>query len=90
MKEDGQDWRLEYYKWFEDMVREDEEFAGKVIWSNEAHLKINSTVNRHNCMYWAPVYPHIHVGKEVNLPSVNVWCGLSSHDLIGPFFMKVP
>jgi hypothetical protein len=28
------------------------------------------------------------VGKEVNLLGVNVWCGLSSHGLIGPFFFE--
>jgi hypothetical protein len=29
------------------------------------------------CVYWAPVDPHVHVGKEVNPPGVNVWCGLT-------------
>jgi hypothetical protein len=28
------------------------------------------------------------VGKEVNLPDVNVWCGLSPCGLIGPFFFE--
>jgi hypothetical protein len=49
---------------------------------------MNGTVNRHNCLYWAPVNPHVHVGKEVNLPGVNVWCGLSPRGLIGPFFFE--
>jgi hypothetical protein len=30
------------------MVREDDEFAGKVILSDEAQFKMNGTVNRHN------------------------------------------
>ena len=68
------------------MVREDEEFAGKVIWSDEVQFKMNGTVNRHNCVHWVPINPHIHVGKEVNLPGVNVWCGLSLCSLIGLFF----
>jgi hypothetical protein len=46
---------------------------------------MNGTVNRHNYVYWAPVNPHVHVGKEVNLPGVNVCCDLSSRGLIGPF-----
>ncbi|PNF23512.1 hypothetical protein B7P43_G05612 [Cryptotermes secundus] len=46
------------------------------------------TVNRHRCVYRAPVNPHVHAGKEVILPGVNVWCGLSSHGLIGPFFFE--
>jgi hypothetical protein len=39
-------------------------------------------------VYWAPANPHVHVGKEVNLPGVNVWCGLSSRGLTGPFFFE--
>ncbi|PNF29413.1 hypothetical protein B7P43_G07048 [Cryptotermes secundus] len=80
MNEDDPDQRLEYCKWFEDMVREDEEFAGKVIWSDVAQFKMNSTVNCHNCVDLAPVNPHVHGGKEVNLPGVNVQSGLSSRD----------
>jgi hypothetical protein len=34
------------------------------------------------------VNPHVHVGKELNLQGVNVWFGLSSRGLIGPFFFK--
>ncbi|PNF14075.1 hypothetical protein B7P43_G02154 [Cryptotermes secundus] len=49
---------------------------------------MNGTGNRHNCVYWAPVNPHIHVGNEANLQGVNVWCGLSSRGLIGPFFFE--
>ncbi|PNF37781.1 hypothetical protein B7P43_G10765 [Cryptotermes secundus] len=49
---------------------------------------MNGTVNLHNCVYWASVNPHVPVGKEVNLPGVNVWCGLSSRSLIGPFFFE--
>ena len=29
------------------MVSEDEEFAGKFVWTDEAQFKLNGTVNRH-------------------------------------------
>ena len=58
------------------MVNEDEEFVTKIMWSDEAKFKLNRTVNRHNCVYWAPENLHVHVGKA-DLPGVNVWCGLS-------------
>jgi hypothetical protein len=41
---DGTDRRLEYCEWFESMMRDDEAFAGKVVWSNEAQFKLNGTV----------------------------------------------
>jgi hypothetical protein len=56
-----------------------------VVWSDEAQFKLNGTVNRHNCVYWAEDNPHLTVENAVNLPGVNVWCGLSSKGLIGPF-----
>lgn len=88
MNEDDPDRRVEYCEWFERMVRVDEEFAGKFVWSDEAQFKLNGTVNRHNCVYWAPDNPHVHVDKAVNLPGLTVWCGLSSRGLIGPFFFE--
>jgi len=70
------------------MVNEDEEFVMKIVWYDEAQFKLNGTVNRHNCVYWVPENLHVHVGKVVNLPGVNVWCGLSARRLIGPFFFE--
>jgi len=58
------------------------------VWSDEVQFKLNGTVNRHNCVYWAPENLRVHVGKAVNLPGVYVWCGLSATGLIGPFFFE--
>jgi len=70
------------------MVNEEEYFVTKIVWSDEAKFKFNGTVNHHNCVYWAPENLHVHVGKAINLPGVNVWCGLSARGLIGPFFFE--
>ena len=35
MNEDDTDRRLEYCEWFESMMRDDEAFGGKVVWSDE-------------------------------------------------------
>jgi len=88
MNEDDTDRRLEYREWFERMMCDDEAFAGKVVWSDEAQFKLNGTANHHNCVYWSSENPHIHLEKHVNLPGLTVWCGLSSRGLIGPFFFK--
>jgi len=84
LNEDDPDRRVQYCEWFQNMVREDEEFVGKMGWSDEAQFKLNGTVNRHNCVYWTPENPRVHVEKEVDLPGLNVWCGLSLKGLIGP------
>jgi len=54
------------------MVQADEEFVGKMVWSDAAQFKWNRTVIRHNCVYLAPENPHVHVEKEVNLPDLNI------------------
>jgi hypothetical protein len=51
MNKDDTNQRLECCEWFEGMVCEDEEFAGKTIWSDEEQFKMNGTVNHHNCVY---------------------------------------
>jgi len=85
LNEDSPDGRVQYCEWFQNMVQEDEKFVGKMVWSDETQFKLNGTVNRHNCVYWAPENPHVHVEKEVNLPGLNICCGLSLRGLIGSF-----
>jgi len=79
---------MQFCEWFQQMVNEDEEFVTKIVWSDEAQFKLNGTVNRHNCVYWAPENLHIHVDMAVNVPGVNVWCGMSARGLIGPFLFE--
>jgi hypothetical protein len=81
---DDPDRRLQFCEWFRDMVGSDPGFAGTVVRSDEAQFKLSGTVNRHNCVYWTEDNPST-VEKAVNLPGVNVWCGLSSKGLTGPF-----
>jgi hypothetical protein len=72
------------------MVNENEEFVTKIVWFDEAQFKLNGTVNRHNCVYWALENLHVFVDKAVNLPGMNVWCGLSARGLTlsNPIFLS--
>jgi len=88
VNEDDSDRRMQFCEWFQQMVNEDKEFVTKIVWCDEAQFKLNGTVNRHNCVYWAPENLHDHVDKAVNLPGVNVWCELSARGLIEPFFFE--
>ncbi|XP_063971908.1 uncharacterized protein LOC135159795 [Diachasmimorpha longicaudata] len=82
------DRRLQFCEWIQEMVIRKPGFMGSIIWSDEAQFKLNGTVNRHNCVYWGEENPHITIEKAVNLPAANVWCGLSSGGLIGPFRLE--
>ena len=85
---DDPDRRMQFCEWIQQMVNEDEEFVTKIVWSDEAKFKFNGTVKCHNCVCWAPENVHVHVGKTINLPGMNVWCGLSASGLIVPFIFE--
>ncbi|KAJ4427070.1 hypothetical protein ANN_26869 [Periplaneta americana] len=41
INEDDPDRRVECCEWFENMVRQDGEFVGNIVWSDEAQFKLN-------------------------------------------------
>jgi hypothetical protein len=43
-------------------------------------------VNRRNCRIWESQNPHVVWQHERDTPELNVWCGLTSAGMIGPFF----
>ena len=84
--EDDYDRRIQFCEWYQAKCVEDNQFPKKIVWSDEATFKLNGSINRHNCTYWAADNPHVTVEHHVNLPGITVWCGLSAFGLIGPFF----
>ena len=60
----------------------------RVFWCNEAVLKLNGCINRHNCVYWAPDNPKVTIDVHVNLTGVCVWCAISSEGILGLFFRQ--
>jgi hypothetical protein len=88
MNKDDPDRRVQFCEWFRYEVREDKGFMSETIFSDEATFKMNGTVNRHICVYWAQENPHIHMETVVKLPVLTVWFGLSYMGLIRPFFFE--
>lgn len=88
LNEDDPDRRLQFCEWFLHRCDQREHFQDSIVWSDEATFKLNGTINRHNCVYWADHNPNIFEEKSVNLPGVSVWCGLSSRGIIGPYFFQ--
>ena len=86
LNEDDPDRRVQFCKWYLNKFTEDAAFPEKIVWSDEATFKLNGSVNRHNCTYWALENPHFTMEHHLNLPGVTVWCGMSALGIIGPFF----
>ena len=57
-----------------------------IVWSNEASFKLSGHINRHNYVYWYSENMHLTLEQQLNQPGVNVWGGISSSGVYGPFF----
>ncbi|GFT33091.1 uncharacterized protein NPIL_427661 [Nephila pilipes] len=68
LNDDDPDRRVQYYEWYLERCNENAHFPTKIVWSDEATLKLNGSINRHNCTYWGPENPHVMVDPHVNLP----------------------
>ncbi|CAI6366393.1 unnamed protein product [Macrosiphum euphorbiae] len=66
----------------------DPEFFRTVLWSDEAIFKLNGSINRHNCVYWAFENPNLVLQQE--LMSRESWFGLEFAPTrsLGRIFLK--
>jgi hypothetical protein len=65
---------------------EDETFAERLIFSDEATFHVSGKVNRHNIRIWGTEKPCSVIEHQRDSPKVNVFCAMSAHKLYGPFF----
>ncbi|GFY59173.1 DUF4817 domain-containing protein [Trichonephila inaurata madagascariensis] len=57
-----------------------------MIFNDESCFHKCGKVNKHNCRIWGNENPHQLCEYERDTPKVNVWLGLDTNDIIGPFF----
>ena len=63
-------------------IEENPGILDNIVWSDEASFKLSGHINRHNCVYWYSESMHL----TLEHPGVNVWDGISSSGVYGPFF----
>ncbi|CAF3853183.1 unnamed protein product [Rotaria sp. Silwood1] len=88
LNEDELDRRSEFCETWLDKFDNDSDLVDRIFWSDEAKFSMNSTVNRHNCTYWARENPHLNFEVPNNQQGITVWCGISSGGLIGPYLFN--
>ena len=88
LNEDDFDRRSEFCETWLDKFDNDSDLVDRIFWSDEAKFSMNSTVNRHNCTYWARENPHLNFEVPNNQQGIMVWCGISSGGLIGLYFFN--
>lgn len=61
---------------------------GNILFSDEAHFHIGGYVNKQNMRYWNPSNPRERHQKSLHCPKTTVWCAISAHGIIGPYFFN--
>lgn len=69
-------------------LNEDEGFINKLWMSDEAHFHLSGFVNKQNFRYWAQENPTELHQRPLHSKKVTVWCAMSSHGIIGPYFFE--
>jgi hypothetical protein len=63
-------------------INENNLYMDTVCFSDEATFHLCGKVNKHNCCIWGYENPQY----ERDTPKLNVWCGLITDRIVGPFF----
>ena len=69
-------------------IIDDQRHDGLLFFSDEATFHLSGVVNKHNCRIWAESNPFVTIDIARNSPKINVWCAMSSEEIVGPFFFE--
>jgi hypothetical protein len=68
---------------------EDDDFAPRLVFGDEATFHLSGKVIHHNLRIWGMENPHATTEHERDSPKINVFCAISRTKVYGPlFFMK--
>ena len=66
----------------------DPHYEDEIWWSDEAHCHISGHVNSHNAVYWGSQKPTTVIERPLHPIKVTIWCAMSSHGVLGPYFIE--
>ena len=79
--------RLEYSQW---VLHQGHDFMSGILFTDEATFTNHGNINVHNMHFWAVGNPHwLRQVQHHRRWSVNVWCGIVGHHIVGPYFIDV-
>ena len=58
------------------------------MFMDEAIFHVSGRVNMHNCLIWGTENPHVSYELKRAIRKQNVWCGMTSDKVYGPFFFE--
>jgi len=88
LKENDYQLRLEFCQQMITNINNDDEFLSKLWMSDEAHFHLTGYVNKQNYRYWTDTNPNEVHERPLHASKVTVWCAVSLHGIIGPYFFE--
>lgn len=70
------------------LVYEDPDFLRNVWFSDESHIHLNGYINRQTTRFLGFERPDVIVEKPLHSARVTIWCAVSGHGIIGPYFVE--
>ena len=83
--------RIEFCNWVLDRHRNDANFIGSVLFTDEAGFSKNGIINSHNLHLWAEENPHASIvtHHQHQFEPINVRAGIIGQHLIEPFVLPM-
>ncbi|GFT54416.1 transposable element tc3 transposase [Trichonephila clavipes] len=66
----------------------DPEWPWNILWTDEAHFRLDGSVNTHNCRIWETDNSHSTLQVPLYSPKVTVWSGFSASFILGKYFFE--
>ncbi|GFW79122.1 putative DD41D transposase [Trichonephila clavipes] len=77
-----------FVEWAQNEIAVVPNFHKRVLFSDEAHFRLNGYVNKQNCRIWSEANPQVYVKTPLHPEKLTVWCSLWAGGIIGPYFFK--
>lgn len=79
--------RLYFCLWMGNEIMRNRNFHHNIMFSDEATFSTNGTVSSQHVRYWSDTNPHFRISNNRQyFVKVNVWCAVTYHGIIGPYF----
>lgn len=82
--------RLDFCLWMGSQIMDDHHFYQNIIFSDEATFSSNGTVASQHVRYWSDYNPNFRIPHNRQYSAkVNVWCAITYHGILGPYFLII-
>jgi len=80
--------RLNFAQLCQTNMLENSAYLESIVFSDECSVSLGGAVNKQNCRIWGTERPDTVYQSPQSTQSIMVWCAMSRHEVIGPYFFE--